>query len=368
MKRILVWDLPTRTFHWLLASVCIVAWVTGDDARYTHLHTFCGYTALALVIFRVLWGVVGGRYARFSQFLRGPAAVFQHLKELGHRSQRQHPGHNPAGAWAIILLLGLVLLLGLSGIVVLGGEEGFGPLAGMLSVAQGVAAHQLHEGLAWALLAVVNIHLLGVFFESFLRRENLVRAMVHGYKRDEDAVAETRNAGAVAGVMLSIFVVAVFWNVKPYLSDTEENPFLPYPQKPLAQNVLWQEACGECHLAYHPSLLPRRSWQRLMAEQDAHFGEDLALESVQIEQLLSYARAHSAEENMRELSWRTLRELKETEVVLRITETPYWKVTHVEIDETLWKHQSVAGRLNCQACHIDAEQGGFSNGAMRLPH
>ena len=95
MQTIRVWDLPTRTFHWLFASACIVAWFTGDDARYTHLHTFAGYSALTLVIFRLVWGVAGGRYARFAQFVCGPKALLKHLKGLRQTSRQHHLGHNP---------------------------------------------------------------------------------------------------------------------------------------------------------------------------------------------------------------------------------------------------------------------------------
>lgn len=367
MNPVRIWDLPTRTFHWLFASACIVAWFSGDDARYTALHTFAGYSALALVAFRLVWGVIGGRYARFTQFVRGPRSVAAHLRGLFSPSRAHHLGHNPAGGWAVLLLLTLVTLLGLSGIAVLGGEEGFGPLAGSLSIAQGVALHEWHEALAWALLAMVLLHLAGVALESGLSHENLPRAMVTGQKEGEAAQAEPHNARPVAMVLGVALIFAAAWDVKPYLSSSEENPYQPYTQPGVVHNTLWQESCSECHLAYHPSTLPQRSWERLFAEQDNHFDEELGLSEDDVAALLSYARANSAERVERELSWRTRRSVAADEAPLRITEIKYWKQTHAEIDEAVWRSDKVNGRFNCAACHRDAEQGGFMNGAMRLP-
>jgi len=362
-----VWDLPTRTFHWLFAAACVVAWVTGDDARNTHLHTFAGYCALGLVLFRLVWGVVGGRYARFSSFVRRPRALIEHISDLKRPLRTHHLGHNPAGGWAVVILLTLVLLLGISGIAVLGGEEGFGPLAGVLTIAQGVAIHALHEWLGWVLLGMVLLHLAGVIFESSLQHENLPRAMVSGNKQGEAADAEPNNSTRIAIAMVAIITLSALINLKPYLSQDADNPYQPYHQPPLVQNTLWQESCSECHLAYHPATLPWRSWQRIFYEQENHFDEDLALDPGDVTALLDFSRTNSAEKINREISWRTTHSLNSNETPLRITGTNYWKATHADIDEALWRDERVKGKFNCNNCHRDAEAGSFSNGAMALP-
>jgi len=362
-----IWDLPTRLFHWLFAAACATAWVSGDEPRYTDLHLFAGYLALGLVLFRLVWGVAGGRYARFAQFVKGPAAVLAHLRHLFARSRTHEPGHNPAGALAILLMLGLVLLLGVTGLVVLGGEEGFGPLAGVFSIAQGVAVHAWHNWLAWALLGIVVLHLAAVVLESVLQRQNLPRAMVTGLKQADECEREPRNATATGLLLLlgfTLFAAAWFY---PYLQASEKQPYLPFVGAQLRQNALWQESCGECHMAYHPSLLPMRSWQRLLDGQGDHFGEDLFLEPKTVAALREYASRNSAEQVPREVSWRTLHSLADGEGPLRITDTPYWQQVHRDIDEAVWKRPSVNGKFNCAACHQDAKQGGFMNGAMRRP-
>jgi len=362
-----IWDLPTRLFHWLFAAACVTAWVSGDDPRYTDLHLYAGYVALGLVVFRLMWGVVGGRYARFTQFVKGPAAVRAHLQQLFDHSRPHEAGHNPLGALAILLMLMLVLVLGMTGLVVLGGEEGFGPLAGLFSIAQGVQVHVWHEALAWLLLGLVVVHLAGVALESRLQHQNLPRSMLTGVKVANADEAEPRNYPVMAMLMMVLMAAfSVGW-FYPYLQATADKPYLPFVGAELKQNALWQESCGECHLAYHPSLLPARSWQRLLAGQADHFGEDLFLEPKTVAALREYAMSNSAERVPREVSWRTLRSLAADERPLRITDTPYWQQVHRDIDAAVWKRPTVNGKFNCAACHQDARQGGFMNGAMRLP-
>jgi hypothetical protein len=250
---------------------------------------------------------------------------------------------------------------------VLGGEEGFGLLAGIFSIDQGVAVHRWHDWLAWALLAVVALHLAGVALESLLQRENLPLAMITGLKSVLAVEAEPRNY-AVAGAMLAAAVlVSAAAYFLPYWQSTEERPYLPFVGAELEHHALWQESCSECHMAYHPSLLPERSWQRMLDEQDDHFGEALYLTDNTIGALREYARANSAEQVSREASWRTLQSLPSAESPLRITAPPYWKQVHSDIDTAVWSRPSVNGKFNCAACHRDAKQGGFTNGAMRIP-
>lgn len=367
MNTVRVWDLPVRLFHWLFAASCTLAWFSGDEPRYTDLHLYAGYLAMGLVMFRLGWGLVGGYYARFGQFVRGPVAALNHLRGLFASSRHHEPGHNPAGALAILAMLGLVLLLGVTGLIVLGGEEGFGPLAGAFNIAQGLAVHQWHDWLAWALSAVVVLHLIGVALESLLQKRNLPRSMVTGLKTAPVEVVESRNF-AVIGVAMLIAVggYSAAW-FYPYTLGSEEQPYLPFVGEQLKQNAQWQESCSECHLEYHPSLLPARSWQRLLDEQGDHFGEDLFLSTETVAALREYAVANSAEKIQREVSFRTLQSLPADESPLRITTTPYWEQVHRDIDKAQWMRPAVNGKFNCAACHQDSRQGGFMNGAMRLP-
>ncbi len=197
-NRILVWDLPTRWFHWLLALSFAGAWITGDSERYRDLHVMLGYTLLGLIAFRLVWGFAGTRYARFADFAYSPAQVVNYIKSLLSRQPAHFPGHNPAGAVTIFLLLALGIVSGVSGWLAyneIGGEwweEG----------------HELFSNL---MLAVVGIHIAGVIVSSVLHRENLARAMVTGYKQGEPDEAIRKKSGMAAVLLLA--AVAGFWGL-----------------------------------------------------------------------------------------------------------------------------------------------------------
>lgn len=167
--KVLIWDVPTRVFHWLLAASFLGAFLTAESERWRDVHVMLGYTMLGLIGFRLLWGVVGTRYARFSSFAFGPRSVARYLKSLLSRSPQHHLGHNPAGSWAIYALLATAVATGLSGYLTFN-EIGGDWLA------------ELHEGAGNAMLAVVFVHIAGVVVSSFLHRENLAAAMVNGRK------------------------------------------------------------------------------------------------------------------------------------------------------------------------------------------
>ena len=196
-QSILVWDLPVRIFHWLLAACFVGAFATGDSERWRDIHIMLGYTMLILIAFRVLWGFVGSRYARFGAFAFGPGRVAQYLQSLLGTKPEHHVGHNPAGALAIFALLGL----------------GFTSAASGWAVYEDLGGHWLeeaHEILAAGMLAVVFLHLAGVFSASFLHDENLVRAMVTGQKNGAPADGIRRTRAALA-VLLVLAVLGYWW-------------------------------------------------------------------------------------------------------------------------------------------------------------
>lgn len=363
-ERVLVWDLPLRLFHALLAAGFLAAWLTRDS-RYLHVHAFAGYVVSALLGFRLAWGLIGGVHARFGSFVYGWRAVRDHLVALAARRPAQFLGHNPAGSWAVYGLLTLSMLVVVSGVLTLGGEEQHGPLAGWLDFAQGERAHDIHEALAWVTLATVAIHLAGVAVESWLQRENLLRAMVTGYKRGRGIPSSAR--GGVALLMLAALLVAAGAYFRGAWSATAAQPYLPYTGPVLSDDATWQAECGGCHLAYHPTLLPARSWQRMMAEQQSHFGDDLALDETTTTHVTDFLVANAAERALTEAAWKIQRTTPGDASPLRITELPYWRRTHDGLPEWVWKSPQVHGKHDCAACHLDAARGTFEDGAMRLP-
>ena len=196
IQRILVWDIPTRVFHWLLALSFAGAYLTAESERYRDIHVVLGYTLLGLIGFRLLWGFFGTRYAQFRSFLFSPGEVVAYVRSLLRGKPAHYVGHNPAGSMAIWLLLGLGILTGATGVMLfqdIGGE----------------ALEELHELLSNAMLAIVFIHIAGVVVSSVLHRENLVRAMITGFKSAEPEQGIRRSYLWLGVIMLT--AVAAFW-------------------------------------------------------------------------------------------------------------------------------------------------------------
>lgn len=177
MNKILVWDLPTRIGHWLLVITFAVSYLTGDSEEWRLFHVAAGYALGGALAFRLLWGIVGSRYARFSSFLFSPRSVFIYLKEIIKGQPSRWTGHNPAGSYSIFLLL-------LCSIAVVG--SGWA----VYSEVGGDWLEDAHDTLSYVMLCIVGVHVSGVVVSSGLHRENLVRAMVTGYKfgRGEHAI------------------------------------------------------------------------------------------------------------------------------------------------------------------------------------
>jgi len=365
-RMVLVWNIPVRLFHWALASCFIIAWLTLDN-RYLDIHVFVGYLMGGLILFRILWGFIGGPYAHFRDFAFSWSEVRDYLKCILNRCPPRFLGHNPAGSWAIYLLMALGLLITVTGLLGFGGEERQGPLAGLLNYSQGHFALYLHEWLAWLMLGMVIIHLMGVLVESLLHRENLVAAMLTGYKPSSvDATHTSSNWKIGIAMLVTITAAGLSW-FQGHLTETPDQPYLPFHGPTLPDNSLWREECGSCHLAFHPSLLPARSWKDVMDRQASHFGEDLFLEQDTVNEIENFLVDNAAEHGSTEAAWKINRSIPKTATLLRIIEAPYWIKKHQDISDAVWEHPKVNGKVNCAACHMDAEAGTFEDGAMHLP-
>ena len=354
-----VWDVPTRVFHWALALAFAGEWFTRD-APQLQLHEFLGYALGALVVFRLAWGVWGTRWARFTSFPLSPGAAWRYLGALLRGRAGRHVGHNPAGSIAIYALLLLAALQVVTGLVALGAEQRLGPLAGLPSLAAGSLAHDAHRVLAWSMLGVVCIHVAGVVVGSLLERENLVGSMLTGCKHaPADASVAARRGVGVALIVLLVLSAAAWFGLRAGDARAQRaSAALALPR-----DARWQAECSGCHLAYHPSLLPARSWQRLFAGQHEHFGEDLDLAPAARQALETYARANAADRFASPVAWSIAHSVAPASAPERITGTPYWRERHERVDPAAFKRTHAS---DCGACHRDAESGAFSALAIRV--
>lgn len=195
-RGVLVWDAPVRLFHWLTVLSFAGAYLTAESERWRLVHVTLGYTMAGLVAFRVLWGFIGTRHARFSDFVRGPSAVVAYLKSLRGPKPEHHAGHNPAGGWAIVALLAL------AGGVTATGWATYNDWGGEW-------LEEAHEAVVNVMIALIAVHVAAVVLSSRLHRENLVLAMFTGRKAGAPSDAIRRAWSAVAALMLA--AVLGFW-------------------------------------------------------------------------------------------------------------------------------------------------------------
>lgn len=193
----LVWDMPVRVFHWSLALSFAGAWLTAESEYWKLWHVSFGYSMAILIGFRLAWGLVGTRYARFGQFVRGPSAVKDYFMSYLHGKPQHHVGHNPAGALAILAIMAAVLI----------------------TVATGYASYEeiggdwlqdIHEAMASLLMGIVVIHIAAVLLTSVVHKENLVRAMLTGKKLITPGEAINYSWTVIALLLLSA-LAGLWW-------------------------------------------------------------------------------------------------------------------------------------------------------------
>lgn len=203
-SRVLVWDVPTRVFHWLQVLAFGAAYLTAFSERLRNYHVALGYILLGLLVFRLLWGFAGTRYARFRSFLFNPKEIVAYLVSMFKGQPLHYLGHNPVGSVSVWLLLALGMFISVTGVLALQDD------AGDLVV-------ELHGVATNVMLGVIALHIIGVLMSSIMHRENLVRAMFNGLK--SEGFTGLKSGGGEKGIQraygwlgaLMIVAVVVFW-------------------------------------------------------------------------------------------------------------------------------------------------------------
>jgi len=362
--KVRVWDLPTRVFHWSLALAFLVAAVSSED-QWLKLHTVAGEVIAGLLIFRLIWGFSGGYYSRFRQFSYSCQEVKAYLLALLIGRNKHYLSHNPAGSWSVWIMLGGLAIVVFGGLILLGGEEQQG-IAQSISPLFGTIAKWVHSIVGNLLIGFIFVHIAGVIVDSKLAGVNLVKSMLNGYK-EAPAGSVSVKPGFLGTVFLVVLVAVVVAGLRDLDGKRPLNPLSAFQSEPPQQSQLWKDNCADCHMTWHPSLLPARSWEKLFKEQNQHFGEDLFLEKTTIDKLLKFALANSADQGLTEAARKINASIDSSTTPLRITDTPYWQDKHEEIGAAIWKRKSVGGKSNCIACHRGADLGLFDDGAMHVP-
>lgn len=206
-RRIKLWDLPLRLFHWGLL-ICVAGAIASIEiGENVEVHQYFGYAILSLLIFRVIWGVVGGRHARFASFIRGPGTVFNYLKRM---KEHKGPsiGHNPLGALSVLGMLAALLVQATSGLFLTDEIMFEAPLFKYISGATASLLAEIHETNAAIIFTLIGLHLAAILFYRFIKRENLITPMLTGNKEVPAELPEQDASGGSAWLGLLVFGVA----------------------------------------------------------------------------------------------------------------------------------------------------------------
>ena len=210
---VIVWDAPTRLFHWILVLLIAFQYASGEFGLLPMAwHFRLGYATLALIVFRVLWGFAGSRSSRFSSFVRGPATVARYLFDSLRGRPRSYLGHNPLGGWSVLLMLACVAVQATSGLFSSDDLTETGPLAARVSDRTVELMTRIHHLGRYVLLALIVLHLMAVLMHWAIRRDNLVAPMLHGRKQAGGA-EDVRPVSPWRALALAAVSAAAVWTV-----------------------------------------------------------------------------------------------------------------------------------------------------------
>jgi len=216
-ERIRAWDSPTRIFHWALAVLVVFSYATGKvGGQWMEWHLKSGYAVLALLIFRLAWGIVGSHTARFANFVSGPRAAFTYARAILGGRPPLTVGHNPLGAWMVVLLLALLAAQAASGLFADDEIATQGPLAAKVSNALVERMSSFHYYNGWTIVAAVSLHVLAVAAYQWGLKVDLLGPMIHGWRTVPPGLRPANPARASAGlaaVLLAVAAALVYWLV-----------------------------------------------------------------------------------------------------------------------------------------------------------
>jgi cytochrome b len=360
-----IWSIPTRAFHWLLVLFLVLVVISSQSENLLKVHTSFGYGVGVLIIFRIVWGIWGPLYSKFKEF---PFRDIFSFNPINHRDS--YPGHNPPASFVMVAIIFITLLTVFSGISLYGIQEGRGILAFLnreyFYLMDNIA--EIHTILVYLLYFLIFLHLGGVIIDRFLNREERVlESIFTGYK-----MMDVKSTGlnpkhkifASLFLTLSISISLLSLSDKTILTDSI---YKPTDYKISNQNFF--EECGSCHTLYPPFTLPKDSWSKIMGSLENHFGDDASLDEPTKEDIETFLLKNSANSSNRESAFYILKSLRDTNMtaVIAITETPYWRYKHRDIDKRVFKFREIKSKSNCTACHKQIEKGLIEDEGIEPP-
>ncbi len=357
-----VWSFLGRLSHWLLVVSFFTTYFTSFYEELLTLHVSLGIFVFGMLLKKIVWGLIGPRYARWSDYKFSLSELkFYFVEKVENRYREIHPGHNPASSWFAFLIIWIGIICCLTGFVLYGIQEGNGIFSFMNRNFYSLMHiyEDVHILLVYVLIVMIFFHISGVLVEQFYHKTNMVMAMVTGYKKAKGTDIKPRFWMIFWGSFYT-FIFSLLFIYSYYIPN---NIFIESKFEKIDYKVLhkdFQFECSDCHNLIPPHLLPKTSWIKLMNEQSDHYDEDLELEKNLVDSIEKYLVDNSAENSTREASFKILNELENSNR-FTITETNYWKDTHKNIPKEVFKNDEVENKSNCVACHKDFEKGILSD-------
>ncbi len=363
--KVYVWNWSARIIHWMIAISFTMAFITSFYENMLDSHVALGFIFGVMILYRIIWGFIGPNYAQFKHFMLKPSQFIYYFKEKVQNRWRKIPaGHNPASSWYTVwaMIMGTVIVI--SGLLLLGVQESEGFLSYLNDEYSSymVLLDIIHRYASYIFVAWVVIHITGVLVEQFWHKTHMVFAMITGYKKTEGE--DTRVSKPLTIFSFSVIFIAISTYLFIVSSDYNFLSIKKYPDIYYDElHPVYDEKCGDCHKTYPPHILPKKSWERIMARLDNHRGKKITDENItksQQQSILQFLTKNSAENSTREVSVKIMNSLGERRPKA-ITKTPYWRETHKNIPKSVYKTKEIKDKSNCFACHKNAEHGNFDD-------
>lgn len=363
---VFVWPIGTRIIHWMMALSFTTAFITSFYEHLLHDHVALGFIFLIIIVYRLIWGVIGPQYATFNTFkLSLPQLKHYFVEKIQNRWRKIPAGHNPASSWFTVWALGVGTVIVVSGLLLYGVQEGkglFRDLNGTHSQYMGILT-MIHKYASYLFLAWVVIHILGVMVEQFWHKTGMVFAMVTGYKKTEGEDTKVKPWLAVfAYMMIFIAIGTYFFIVSSNYNFLTLRKYTNIDYEEL-HPVYYSNCTDDCHKIYPPFLLPEKSWKRIIDDMDNHFGEEITEANISLSQQASireFLYENSAEHSAREAAVKIMKSLGDLRPKA-ITKTAYWREVHKNIPRSAYKDKKIKDKSNCWNCHKDFEEGVLSD-------
>ncbi len=366
MTKVYTWSLFTRLFHMLLVTAVAIVYVISEEENLLSYHVAFGYFIGLLFIYRIIWGFMDVKYSKFRDFNFDLKELFSYmLNVLGDK--KEYIGHNPASSWAVVAMIVLGLLSVVSGVIVYGTQEGMGLLS-FLNITlfkEMDFFEDLHELFANSFIAVVFVHISGVLIDRTFHKSDAISSMISGYKEGSEEGLSLRIVQKAFGTLWigsSLFLLIYLLSTPSSILIADANRAVKYK----VEHPLFYEECKSCHTLYAPFLLPKRSWAKVMDNLENHFGDDASLELEDAVSIKEYLMKNSAEVSTKESAHKILKSLTNRDTIA-ITETPFWKMRHADIEKSFFESKEVGKVSNCKACHIGVEKGLLNDRDIKIP-